>query len=265
MNARLLPLLFTIALSLLASPVSAARCKHKGEREAVEPAADLTTVEVFARAGELRIRGSAHATEVRARGDACASREDMLAVMDITMRQLPDRLQVLVEMPDISGDTNRAWRDELALMDLAVDLPDTVKLIVHDSSGGIEISNVAGLELTDSSGDIEVDQVSGPVLIPMDSSGDIELKGVGAVTIQTDSAGEIYIDSADSVTIATDTSGDIRLYRIQGDVIIGTDSSGAIIVEDVGGRFIVENDASGDIRYREVAGAVSLPESRRGD
>lgn len=265
MTARSTPLILAVALSLLSLPVHAASCKYQGEREVSESTTDLATVEIYARAGELRVRGSSSATAVRARGDACASREDMLAVMAITARRLPDRLQLLVEMPDISGETNRAWRDQYAVMDLTVDLPDTVNLIVHDSSGGIEISNVASLELTDSSGDVEVDQVSGPVLIPKDSSGDLELRGVGAVTIQTDSAGDIYVDSADSVTIATDTSGDIRLKRIQGDVIVGTDSSGAILVEDVGGKFIVENDASGEIRYRRVAGAISLPKSRQGD
>ncbi len=244
MKPRIIPTLLAVPLILLSSP-AAAWCKHKGEREAIQPAAGVTTVEVFARAGELRIRGRSGATEVQARGEACADREDMLEVMGITMLELPDRLQVLVEMPDISGETDPKWKDKLAVMDLWVDLPDSVNLIVHDSSGGLEISQVASLELTD-------------------SSGDIELRNVGAVTIQVDSAGEIYVDAADSVTIATDTSGDIRLYRIQGDVIVGTDSSGAIVVEDVGGKFIVENDTSGDIRYRGVAGTVSVPETRQG-
>ena len=263
MNPHIRSILFAAPLVLLSSP-AAAWCKHKGDREAVQPAAGVTTVEVYARAGELRIRGRSDATEVRARGEACADREDMLAVMGITMIELPDRLQVLVEMPDISGETNPKWKDKLAVMDLWVDVPDSVNLIVHDSSGGIEIRQVASLELTDSSGDIEVEQVGGSVLIPQDSSGDIELRNVGAVTIQVDSAGESYVDAAESVSIATDTSGDIRLYRIQGDVIVGTDSSGAIVVEDVGGKFIVENDASGDIRYRGVAGTVSVPDAREG-
>ena len=263
MKPTLRSLLLALPLVLLSSP-AAAWCKHKGEREAVQPAAGVTTVEVYARAGGLRIRGRSDATDIRARGDACAAREDMLAVMGITLRELPDRLQVLVEMPDISGETNPKWKDKLAVMDLWVDVPDSVNLIVHDSSGDLEVRQVASLELTDSSGDIEVEQVAGDVLIPKDSSGDLELRNVGAVTIQVDSAGEIYVDTADSVTIATDTSGDIRLYRIQGDVIVGTDSSGSILVEDVGGKFIVENDTSGDIRYRGVAGVVSVPESRQG-
>ena len=261
---RATSLLIAVALGLVAHPAAAAWCKHKAEREATEDASELTTVEIFARAGELTVRGRTGAKEVRARGAACAAREDMLAVMGITMRRLPDRLQILVEMPDISGETNRDWKDENAMMDLSVELPDNVAVIVHDSSGGMELENLGSLEVIDSSGDIEIDQIAGPVLIPQDSSGDIDIRGVGAVTIQIDSSGEIFVDGADSVTIANDTSGDITLRRIQGNVLIGNDSSGSISVQDVGGSFIVENDTSGGIRYREVAGSVSVPENRQG-
>jgi hypothetical protein len=149
----------------------------------------------------------------------------MLALTDITMRQLPDRLQVPVELPDITGETDTEWEGELAIMDLWGSLPDSVAVIVHDSSGGIKLDNLASLELSDSSGDIEIDQVAGPVLIPRDSSGDIDMRGVGAVTIQVDSSGEIFIDGADSVTIANDTSGDITLRRVSGNVLIGKASS----------------------------------------
>jgi hypothetical protein len=263
MNKRSLSLLLAIGLGLISSPAAAGWCKHKGDREVIEDLGDITTVEIFARAGEMEVTGRSGTTEVRARGEACAAREDMLAVMDITMQRLPDRLLVLVEMPDISGETNRKWKDENAIMDLRVDLPSSVAVIVHDSSGGMELSNLGNVEITDSSGDIEIRQAAS-VLIPQDSSGEIYMRDVGAVTIQVDSSGEIHIDGADSVTIANDTSGDIRLERVQGDVLIGNDSSGSIAVREVGGNFIVENDTSGGISYREVAGAVSIPESRQG-
>lgn len=264
MKSSTVALITAITLGLASNAALAARCKHKVDREATFPAADIQTVEIFARAGELRVRGDADATEIVAKGDACVSREGMLALTDITMRQLPDRLQVLVELPDITGETDTEWEGELAIMDLWVSLPDSVAVIVHDSSGGIKLDNLASLELSDSSGDIEIDQVAGPVLIPRDSSGDIDMRGVGAVTIQVDSSGEIFIDGADSVTIANDTSGDITLRRVSGNVLIGNDSSGTISVRDVGGSFIVENDTSGGISYREVAGSVSLPKNRQG-
>ena len=264
MNLRFLTLSTALGLALLSGPAAAGWCDHKGERKAVEDATGVGTVEIFARAGELRVEGRPGLTEVRARGDACAGRADMLEVLGITMQRTGDRLRVLVETPDNSEDGPREWRDHNAIMDLRVELPDSVAVIVHDSSGGMLLKNLGSVEVSDSSGDIEIDQVAGPVLVPRDSSGDIEMRGVGAVTIQVDSSGEIYIEDADSVTIANDTSGDIRLRRIQGNVLIGNDSSGTISVREVGGSFIVENDTSGGIRYREVAGSVSLPANRQG-
>jgi hypothetical protein len=251
-----------LAFILFSAPVYAGGCKYKGERAAAVDADGVTAVEIFALAGELRVRGHQGATQVKASGDACASREDMLEVIDITVQRHGDRVRILAEMPDISGETNRKWRDEYAIMDLDIDLPDTVSVSVHDSSGDLLVRNVSGAEVTDSSGDIELENISGSVLIPQDSSGDIRMSEVGAVTIQVDSSGEIYVEDADSVTIANDTSGDINLKRIQGNVLIGNDSSGRISVRDVGGNFVVENDTSGGIRYVEVAGAVSLPDDR---
>jgi hypothetical protein len=264
MKSSTVALITAVTLGLASNAALAARCKHKADREATFPAADVQTVEIFALAGELRVRGDVDATEIVAKGDACVSREGMLEGTGITMRELPDRLQVLVELPDTREESDSEWEGELAIMDLSIALPDSVAVIVHDSSGGIQLNNLASLELSDSSGDIEIEQVAGPVLIPRDSSGDIDMRGVGAVTIQVDSSGEIFIDGADSVTIANDTSGDIMLRRISGNVLIGNDSSGTISVRDVGGSFIVENDTSGGINYREVAGNVSLPENRQG-
>jgi hypothetical protein len=266
MNARNLVLCTSLLLAagMAATPAAAAGCRHTIERAATESAGGLEVVEIFALAGELEVRGSSKASDVVVRGDGCTSREDMLAATDITLRRLGERLQILVEMPDISGETERRWRDEYAVMDLQVDLPDSVAVIVHDSSGGMLLRNLARVEVIDSSGDIEIDQVAGPVLIPQDSSGDIEIRGAGEVTIQVDSSGEIHVEDADAVTIANDTSGGITLKRIQGNVLIGNDSSGGISVESIGGSFVVENDTSGGIRYRDVAGNVSIPEHREG-
>jgi len=254
--------LLALTFVLFSAPVYAGGCKYKGERTASVDVEGVTSVEIFALAGELRVRGRQGATHVTANGDACASREDMLEVIDITMQRHGDEIRILAEMPDISGDTNRKWEDEYAIMDLDIELPDTVSVSVHDSSGDLHVSNVSGAEVIDSSGGIEIENISGNVTIPQDSSGDISIVEVAAVIIQVDSSGEIFVEDADSVTIANDTSGDINLKRIQGDVLIGNDSSGRISVRDVGGNFVVENDTSGGIRYVEVAGAVSLPDDR---
>lgn len=237
-------------------------CEHEAEREASLPLEGVRTVEVFALAGELRLRGREGADGIAARGHACSSRKDMLEAIGITVRRLDDRVQLLAEMPDISGGTRREWKDEFATMDLEIEVPAGVAVVLHDSSGDIEVEGVAALELSDSSGDIDLREIAGAVTVPRDSSGDIFMRDVGDVTIQVDSSGDIEIRNAASVTIANDTSGDIRLEEIAGDVLVGNDSSGVIEVRGVGGNFVVENDTSGGIRHSGVAGEVSLPDQR---
>jgi hypothetical protein len=249
-------------LGLALTPAWGARCKAEAERTEAIEADGVVAVEIFALAGDLRVRGDADTTEVRADGHVCVSREDMLPATNITVRRLDDRIQVLAEMPDISGETERRWEGELAMLDLDIRLPAGVAVIVHDSSGDLGVRNVASLEVTDSSGEIDIEDVAGDVLVPQDSSGGIVMSRVGAVTIQVDSSGDIRIEHAASVTIANDTSGDIALDNVAGDVLIGNDSSGRIAVRDIGGSFVVENDTSGGIRFSNVQGAVSVPDQR---
>ena len=263
MNQRIV--LPALAFVLFSAPAHADGCKYKAQRAAAMDADGVTAVEIFALAGDLKVRGHQGATQVKATGNACTSREDMLEAIDITVQRHGDEIRILAEMPDISGETNRKWKNKYAIMDLDIELPDTVSVSLHDSSGDLRVSNVSGIELTDSSGDIKLENIHGNVLIPQDSSGDISMKEVGAVTIQVDSSGEIDIEDADSVTIANDTSGDITLQRIQGNVLIGNDSSGRISVREIGGNFVVENDTSGGIRYAKVSGSVNLPDSRHTD
>lgn len=254
-----------IVLGLASLSASAARCKHKVDRSADLELDGAGIVEIYALAGELHVRGKDGLTSVQAKGYACVSRKEMLPETDITVRRTGDRIQVLAEMPDTTDEGDGPWQGEYAVMDLEIDLPAGVGVVVHDSSGDLKVSNLASAEITDSSGGIEITDISGPVVIPQDSSGDIYMEHVGEVTIQVDSSGEIEIRDAAAVTIANDTSGDIYVRDIRGSVLIGNDSSGRITARDVGGDLIVENDTSGGISYDRVVGNVSLPEQRRED
>ena len=234
-------------------------CKHDTSHVNRADMDGVATVEVFARAGELEITGVADATELVASGRACVSEKAMLEETGITLRREADRLQVLVELPDTTDESGERWRGEYAILNLEVELPHGVDLVVVDSSGDLRIRNVASLQLTDSSGDIDVRGVDGPVLVPSDSSGDIYFADIGDLVIQIDSSGDIEVHRAASVTIANDTSGEIDIVGVDGDVTVGNDSSGQISVENIGGSFSVQNDTSGGIRHRKVAGTVSLP------
>ena len=236
-------------------------CEYEAGREVAAGLDGVSTIEVFALAGELEIRGGTGLSEIRVTGQACSDREEVLDQIQLTGRREGDHYLVAAEMPD--WEAHQEWEDAQARLDLEVRMPAGLALIVSDSSGGIAISDVASLQLSDSSGDVEVENVPGILLVVRDSSGDLRLSRVGEVTIELDSSGEIEISSADSVTIGVDSSGDIRVADVAGDVTVGVDTSGGIRATRVGGSLTVGSDTSGDIVTRDVKGTVSLPPNKR--
>ena len=62
-----------VAVGLAATPASAARCKHKADRSAELELDGAAIVEIYALAGDLRVRGREGLTAVQASGAACVS------------------------------------------------------------------------------------------------------------------------------------------------------------------------------------------------
>lgn len=149
-------------------------------------------------------------------------------------------------------------RRESGRLDLEVRVPRGVRLFVEDSSGELEIRGVGPLELEDGSGAIRLTDIDGDLRIE-DGSGEIEVDGVtGSVRI-TDGSGEIDVrDVAGSVEVR-DGSGSIRLAEVRGDAIVDEDGSGDIDVRDVTGDVEVRRDGSGGIRTARVGGEVRRP------
>ena len=216
---------------------------------------DAVVIDVMALAGSLRITGEAGRDRIEGSGDGCAEKESQIKGMAIEMNRVGDRIQVVTEIPLPHPDSE--WLN--ASIDLTLIIPDDIALVVSDSSGDIEIRNIASLQISDSSGEIQISHVTGEIIVQRDSSGDIDISDTGPVVIRIDSSGDIDIDSADSVTIDDDTSGNIYASNINGDVAIGSDTSGSISVRRVSGSFTVGSDTSGGIRHRDVEGDISLP------
>lgn len=264
-----------VSLSVLALPLTAtllhADCAH---RASLADSAPFTggTVRIEAAAGDLTVRGGADGDEVRVDGTACASSDELLRRIRLSVTEDGDGVAVLVELPEASG-----FRSSASL-DLVVELPSEARLDVDDSSGSIVISGVGGVDVDDSSGDLEISDIGGPVVVDdgsgnvvvrsvrgsvilEDTSGDVELEAIeGDVVIEDDGSGDIAIRTVGgSVTVEDDGSGDILVREVVGDVVVRDDGSGSITVERVGGDLSVGDDGSGGIDYRDVAGEVSLP------
>lgn len=233
-------------------------CAYREPRDATVDAAGAKEIRIVARAGFLRVEGRSGLTEVRAQGTACADTESLLDQIRLSATRSGDRVRIEVEIPE-----NRGFWDHDARLDLSMEVPDTVPLVVRDSSGPLELRGVASAEIEDSSGEMVILDVAGNLTVD-DSSGEIEIARIGGSIRLQDSSGEIDIrEVGGSVDIVQDSSGDIDIAGVGGNVLIRRDSSGGIDVRDVEGDFTVEHDGSGGIRHRNVKGAVQIPERHR--
>jgi hypothetical protein len=244
-----------LALALIAVPAGAwdLDCQHSAERELRLDTAGASRIEIAARAGDLDVRAGT-ASQVTARGRACASSAEFLEQTQIRSVRDGGTLKVFVQVPDEMKGIGLFY----ARLDLQVDVPAGVPVEVIDSSGDSTITGVQLTRLTDSSGDTTLRGITGDFEIH-DSSGDLRIdNAVGKVTI-TDSSGDIVIRGAKDVVVRSDSSGDVDVARVAGSVLIENDSSGDIDVTDVGRDVAVLADTSGAVRVSGVKGTVSVP------
>lgn len=272
-------IVFAACLGSLSTTAGGFDCRYSADRNAREPVAGVARIRIEAGAGALKVTGHPGASEVEVSGRACSDSQALLAATSVRVRREADVLVVSAELPDpverrgLFGDTS-----DYASLDLKITVPDTLPLDIEDSSGDLELANVAAtrladssggitihsvagdLELTDSSGNIQIEDVRGNLRLS-DSSGNMTIAQIaGDVIIPVDSSGDMDIRHVKgAVHIETDTSGDVTIMDVERDVTIDMDSSGSIRVARVGGSFTVGADASGNISYRDVQGALSLP------
>ena len=249
-----------IGLLILALPALAVAndCEHRLELEEVVDLAGSERLVIRAAAGELRITGVPGASEAVAHGIVCASRAEWAEASRLVIESGREA-RIEVDLPDI--DQGFSFGNRYVSMDLEIEVPEALALDVSDSSGGIEIRGVGALDLADSSGDIVINGAQGPVSL-QDSSGHIDVRDIGnGVTVVRDSSGDIEISNVRGpVLIERDSSGSMEFTDIQGDVLVERDSSGSIRAEKVTGDFVVLHDGSGGIRSRDIGGEVRVPE-----
>ena len=251
-------MLIALGLSLAGTAVAGDNDCEEDFVETLELSESLganSAVYIDVQAGKLDIIGEAGLDQAMVVGHACASSEDLLADIQLTVESTGRGLTIESKTPKTRG----AWRQQVAYLDVTVRLPKDAQLTVDDSSGSMRVSSVASLDLDDSSGSVNVRSVSGPVNVT-DSSGSLTIKDVeGDVTVN-DGSGSITIRSVrGSVLIEDDGSGSIDIQQVSQSVVVEDDGSGGIRVSDVGGDFVVQSDGSGGIRYDNITGSVSIP------
>jgi hypothetical protein len=235
-------------------------CRYEAERSVKLDASASGRLRLDAGAGELKVVGVEGLGEVRAVGRACASNEDDLDALQVSLEDRGGELALETHYPDHSS---MGWRGEhYARIDLTVEVPRGMSVDVDDSSGDLSVSGTGELNIDDSSGSLTVQDVIGSVRVD-DSSGDIEVSGVkGDVEIEDGSGGIDVRDVQGSVRL-DDGSGGIDVSGVGRDVLVSDDGSGSIVVRDVQGDFTVRSDGSGSVRYSGVQGSVNIPRDKR--
>lgn len=249
-----------VGLLLASAQVQAWDCAYDREFETELDLSDASELKVTAVAGELRIVGKPNIDEARIEARVCVSEEEWLDEVELDTSG-GERASIAVITPDTDGWNFMGSR--YAAVDLVIEIPERLDLVVQDSSGDLEIEGVSAIRLRDSSGDIRIENTRGPVELE-DSSGDIEVIDLqGDLLVISDSSGDMEGRGiSGSVRVQKDSSGSIRFYDVDGDVIVEKDSSGDIRVDNVQGNFTVLRDGSGSIRSDRVGGEIDIPANK---
>ena len=150
---------------------------------------------------------------------------------------------------------------EYARLNVVIEVPEFIAAAIADSSGDIELAGLGSVDVKDGSGDISARGIRGNVTIE-DNSGSIKLSDVNGDVSVEDGTGEIQLADVAGAVDIRDGSGSILLQRVSRSAAI-TDGSGDIDVDGVGGNLTVRSDGSGDIDYRAVRGTIRLPANGR--
>lgn len=236
---------------------SSANCAFMVEREVSVPAAVGQLLRLRHGSGELSVTGREGLDEVRATGTVCASHEEFLEDLTLTVEQLDGEIVLAAHYPE-----SRNWRgNRTAKIDLVVEMPLNLDVDVQDSSGSLDVTGSGALHIDDSSGSILVREARGDVEI-RDGSGGIEVFDVAGGLMVRDGSGGIDISDVAGAVEVRDGSGSVQIARVGSDVSV-SDGSGSIRVRDVQGDFSVPRDGSGSIRHDGVSGSVDVPVDRR--
>lgn len=243
----------TLLLTAFAGSASA-DCEHKADRSLTEDLAGVERVEIKATAGDLDIE--AGGSQLKATGEACASKKSLLDDIQLTAKKSGDVLRVEATIPKTSG-----WNQQ-ARLDLRITLPAGMPIVVSDGSGDLEMRGVTVEKLDDGSGDARLVETRGSMRI-VDGSGGVTIRDHRGDIELKDGSGDLRLRGIKgTVIIASDGSGDIDINDVDGDVDVKNDGSGDIDVDTVSGDLHVGPAGSGDVDYRDVAGSVEVPRRR---
>lgn len=161
--------------------------------------------------------------------------EDAQKIIEKGLRLSLEKVQDEARLKADFEDHSWSWGDSPSV-DLDVQVPHGLALVVDDGSGSIKIIDV--------NSDVEID----------DGSGSLKVRGVDSVEID-DGSGSITVVGVTGDVEIEDGSGSITVEHVGGSVTID-DGSGGIDVEDVEHDLIIIDDGSGGFNASNVRGII---------
>lgn len=203
------------------------------------PAAGVKSLEIRSGTGLLKVVTDPQATEIRAEGRIWsransldeAERIAKEARLEIDARET-ENPAIIVTDPHLGAEA-----DEY-LMDLTVTIPASLRLVIKDGAGNIDISGVTGgLQLWNTSGDIEIFGVKGGV----------EVTHQGTRCVIQECSGLIQVFDGDGDLLISECTGEVRVK----------DTRGKLFIAYISGNVKAESNPEG-IEVVNVDGKVHL-------
>jgi len=142
-----------------------------------------------------------------------------------------------------------------AKIDLTVEVPKSLSVIIDDGTGSIFVTDLAeNLKIIDGSGSIVIRKTAGPISIS-DGSGKIEMTDTTGNIEVKDGSGKINIDRVRGNVRIVDGSGSMTIKDIDGNLTV-TDGSGSIEISDVTQSVFIKDAGSGILEIEGVKGKV---------
>jgi len=237
--------------------------QHRGDcdvRRTVEldlPVSGISLLEVVAKAGSLDVEGTRGASSVRVSATICASDDDRMEGLDVSLERSGSRAMVETIFPD-----SRDWRDGYARIDLVVSVPMGMDARIDDGSGHAKVSGVGALDMDDGSGHLVLRDIGGELDVK-DGSGHVEIYDVDGSVRLDDGSGSITISGVAGDVTLSDGSGTVDIENVTRDVRVSDKGSGTIDVRNVQGDLSVSGTRRERIRFDNVGGSLDLPAPRR--
>ena len=240
------------------------------------PAGGADRVVFDVQEGDFVLRGDPAATEVRMNVSIDRAwifklgEEGILHKLITVSGRGTRELKIMTDIPRAISNWGRAQYP----IDFEVVVPTGMKVLLHDTSGKIELVAVQGdVEIDDGSGTLAVWQLGGALRVHK-QTGDIRVEDVRGATVINSHSGQTHLarlnaleveDSDGNLDVSDVASarihnrgGNISVQRVKGDLEI-VDDSGEIVVADVAGAVQIR-DTSGQIRTART-GAVIIQDT----